>query len=351
MTTLAKAEPPADPSEYVGIMVYLDSFNDQLTRAAIEMIGVGRKMGDKSGQKVIGVVIGSNVQAMVNEAGTYGCDEVYGFRSPEFKMYRSKPFTDILANIVFEKKPNILIVPGTKNGRDLAARTAVRVRSGITADCMEIDIEPDTGILIARRPDYGDSTMSEIRCEKHRPQMATSRPGTFDLPARDPKRQFKHEIRDAEIEKGSLKEEIVSFIPRGGEDITASKVIVAGGLGIGRPEGLDLLRQLARELGGSIGVSRPIADLGWAPRDLQIGQTGKIVRPDLYIAAGISGKPQHIVGMMDSKLIISINKDPNAEIFKYSDYAIVGDLYDVIPKLIQVVRKKKEAMVPRPSPS
>ncbi|HLH85342.1 MAG TPA: electron transfer flavoprotein subunit alpha/FixB family protein, partial [Thermoplasmataceae archaeon] len=152
MTTLAKAVPPEDLSQYKGIMVYLDSFNDQLTRAAIEMIGVGRKMGDKSGEKVIGVVIGSQVQSMVKEAGYYGCDEVYGFQSPEFKMYRSKPFTDILAGTVFEKKPNILVVPGTKNGRDLAARTAVRVRSGLTADCMEIDIEPDTGILIARRP-------------------------------------------------------------------------------------------------------------------------------------------------------------------------------------------------------
>jgi len=193
--------------------------------------------------------------------------------------------------------------------------------------------------------------MSEIRCEKHRPQMATSRPGTFDLPSKNPKREFKTEIRDVKVDKNSLKEQILSFIPKGEEDITASKVIVAGGLGLGRPEGIDLIRQLAKELGGSIGVSRPIADLGWVPHDFQVGQTGKIVRPDLYVAVGISGKPQHIVGMMDSKVIVSINKDSNAEIFKYSDYVIVGDLYEVIPKLIQVIKKKKKAAVPQPSPS
>ncbi len=342
MAEMKKAEPPKDVSQYKGIMVYLDSFGGNLTRAAHEMIGVGRKMADKVKEPCIGVVIGDKVDSMVEDAGKYGCDEVYGFESKDLSMYRSRPFTDILSGMVFEKKPNILIVPGTKNGRDLAARTAVRVQSGLTADCMEIDVEPETDILIARRPDYGDSTMSEIRCEKHRPQMATSRPGTFDVPPYDEKRTFKKEIRKVELKKDQLREEILSFKPKGGEDITVSKVLVSGGLGMGNADGLKLIEQLAELMGGSYGVTRPVADLGWAPRDHQVGQTGKIVRPDLYIAAGISGKPQHIVGMMDSKTVIAVNKDPDAEITRYSDYVINGDLYEILPVFIEELKKRKK---------
>lgn len=339
MTEIKRADPPQDVSEYKGIMVYLDSFDGTLTRAALEMIGVGRKMADKINETLIGAVIGENTKGMAQEAGMYGCDEVYGFDSKELAMYRSKPFSDILANLVFEKKPNILVVPGSKNGRDLAARIAVKVRSGLTADCMEIDVEPENRILIARRPDYGDSTMSEIRCEKHRPQMATSRPGTFETPVPDAKRKFQVDVREVKLEKNQLKENILSFNRKTEEDITGSKVIVSGGLGMGKPEGLDLIRKLSNLLGGSVGVTRPIADLGWISRDHQVGQTGQIVRPNLYIAAGISGKPQHIVGMMDSKVVVSINKDPDAEMNQFADYIIVGDLYEVIPKLIESIER------------
>ncbi len=342
MTDMKKAQPPQDVSKYKGIMVYLDSFQNALTNAAHEMIGVGRKMADKVKEPCIGVVIGESVSEMVQEAGKYGCDEVYGFESPELVYYRSRPFTDILSSMVFEKKPNILIVPGTKNGRDLAARTAVRVETGLTADCMEIDVEPETGILIARRPDYGDSTMSEIRCEKHRPQMATSRPGTFEIPQMDDKRKFTTDIRKVTLEKEQMREQIISYKLKGGDDITASKVIVSGGLGMGNADGLKLVEQLAQMMGGSYGVTRPVADLGWAPRDHQVGQTGKIVRPDLYIAAGISGKPQHIVGMMDSKVIVSINKDSEAEITRFSDYVINGDLYEIIPIFLEEIKKRKK---------
>lgn len=341
MTEIAKAEPPQNISEYKDVLVYLDSFNGSLTRAALEMVGAGRKMADKTKSNLICAVIGEYTKDMAQEAGYHGCDEIYGFESADLAMYRSKPFSDFLASVVFEHKPNILIVPGSKNGRDLAARVAVKVRTGITADCMELDVEPDSGILIARRPDYGDSTMSEIRCEKHRPQMATSRPGTFETPLRDASRKFKVDIKEVKLGKDQVKEEIVSFVPKGEEDITGSKVIVSGGLGLGKAEGLELLKELADELGGSVGVTRPIADLGWISRDHQVGQTGQIVRPRLYIAAGISGKPQHIVGMMDSKVVVSINTDAQAEMNNFADYVIVGDLYEVVPKLIDEIKKIK----------
>lgn len=339
MTEMKKAEPPQDISEYRGVMVYLDSFNNTLTRAALEMVGVGRKMADKTNEKLYCAVIGGSTKDMAQEAGLHGCDEVYGFDSKDLAMYRSKPFSDILAGLVHEKKPNILIVPGSKNGRDLAARVAVKARSGLTADCMDLDVEPDTRILLARRPDYGDSTMSEIRCERHRPQMATSRPGTFATPEPDPKRKFQVDVREVKLENNQLKENIVSFNQKNEEDITGSKVVVSGGLGMGKPEGLELIRKLADLLGGSVGVSRPIADLGWISREHQVGQTGETVRPNLYIAAGISGQPQHIVGMMGSKVVVSINKDPDAEMNKNADYVIVGDLYEVIPKLIESIEK------------
>ncbi len=348
MTEMKKAEPPQDISQYKGVMVYLDSFNNSLTRAALEMVGAGRKMADKTNEKLYCAVIGGSTKAMAQEAGAHGCDEVYGFDSKDLAMYRSKPFSDILAGLVNEKKPNILIVPGSKNGRDLAARVAVKVRSGLTADCMDLDVEPDTRILLARRPDYGDSTMSEIRCEKHRPQMATSRPGTFATPEPDPKRKFQVEVREVKLEANQLKENIVSFNQKNEEDITGSKVIVSGGLGMGKPEGLELIRKLADLLGGSVGVSRPIADLGWISREHQVGQTGETVRPNLYIAAGISGQPQHIVGMMGSKVVVSINKDPEAEMNKNADYVIIGDLYEVIPKLIESIEKVTGA---NPSPA
>ena len=348
MTEMKKAEPPQDISQYKGVMVYLDSFNNSLTRAALEMVGAGRKMADKTNEKLYCAVIGGSTKAMAQEAGVHGCDEVYGFDSKDLAMYRSKPYSDILAGLVQEKKPNILIVPGSKNGRDLAARVAVKVRSGLTADCMDLDVEPDTRILLARRPDYGDSTMSEIRCEKHRPQMATSRPGTFATPEPDTNRKFQVEVREVKLENSQLKENIVSFNQKNEEDITGSKVIVSGGLGMGKPEGLELIRKLADLLGGSVGVSRPIADLGWISREHQVGQTGETVRPNLYIAAGISGQPQHIVGMMGSKVVVSINKDPDAEMNKNADYVIIGDLYEVIPKLIESIEKVTGA---NPSPA
>ncbi|MCW6168779.1 MAG: electron transfer flavoprotein subunit alpha/FixB family protein [Thermoplasmatales archaeon] len=343
MVELVKATPPEDISQWKDVMVYCETFQNKLTRAAQEMIGRGRSMADKTKTKLIGVVIGSDISDTAKEAGYYGCDRVIAFQSSAFDMYKSRPFTDNLTAAVKEAKPNILIVPGTHNGRDLAARTAIRVQSGLTADCMEIDVEEETGILIARRPDYGDSTMSEIRCEKHRPQMATSRPGTFEVPPRDDKRKFKVDLREVKVKKGQIKEEILSFKPRSGEDISTAKIVVAGGLGMGKPEGLRLVEELANELGGVVGVSRPIADIGWISRSHQVGQTGITVRPNLYIAAGISGKPQHTVGMANSKLIVSINTDPDAEMNKNADYVIVDDLYNVIPALIEEIKKRKGA--------
>lgn len=341
MVDLVRATPPEDISQYKDVMVYCETFQNKLTRAAKEMIGRGRSMADKTKTRLIGVIIGSDIASSADEAGYYGCDYVIAFQSKAFEMYKSRPFTDYLTSAVKETKPNILIVPGTHNGRDLAARTAIRVQSGLTADCMEIDVEEETSILIARRPDYGDSTMSEIRCEKHRPQMATSRPGTFEVPERDEKRKFKVDLRKIQIKKGQIREEILSFTPKSEEDISTAKVVVAGGLGLAKPEGIKLLEELATELDGVVGVTRPVADLGWISRNHQVGQTGITVRPDLYIAAGISGKPQHLVGMSNSKLIVSINTDPEAEMNKNADYVIVDDLYNVIPKLTEEIRKRK----------
>ncbi len=344
MVDLVRATPPSDISQYKDVMVYCTTFQNGLTNAAKEMIGRGRNIADKTKTRLIGIIIGSDIASAANEAGYYGCDLVIAFQSKAFEMYKSRPFTDNLTAAVKETKPNILIVPGTHNGRDLAARTAIRVQSGLTADCMEIDVEPETGILIARRPDYGDSTMSEIRCEKHRPQMATSRPGTFEVPERDEKRKFKVDLRNIPIKKGQISEEILSFTPRSEEDISSAKVVIAGGLGLAKPDGLKLLEELAGELDGVVGVTRPIADLGWISRNHQVGQTGITVRPNLYIAAGISGKPQHLVGMSNSKLIISINTDADAEMNKNADYVIIDDLYNVIPKLVEEIKKRKSGV-------
>ena len=342
MVGLINAEAPTNLDDYKNVVVFLEGRDGKIKRPGLEMISVGASMAHKVNEILIGVVFGEKVGDMAKEAGEYGCDKVIGYESKDLKDFRTIPYATLLSDIISEFKPNILLIPATRNGRDLASRIAVRSRTGVTADCTELDVDPNGRILQARRPTYGESTLAEILCKTHRPQMATARPGIFAVPERNPEAKYEVDVRKAKIKKEFLKKEIVDFKPKTSLDLTSAKAIVSGGLGLGKASGFDLIRQLADEIHAYVGASRPTVDMGWITRDHQVGQTGQSVRPEIYIACGISGKAQHIMGMRLSENIVSINTDPNAEINAMSDYIIEADLYEAIPKLIEEIKKRKE---------
>ena len=341
MVGIINAVPPENLDEYKNVFVFIELRNGQLSRPGLEMIGAGMNIARKANEKLIGVMIGDNISKLADDAGAYGCDIVLGAEGNELKEFKTMPYSYIIGEFIHEFKPNILLIPATRNGRDLASRVAVRSKAGVTADCTELDIDLNGRILLAKRPTYGESTLAEILCKKHRPQMATARPGIFKIPDREEGRKFQKDIRKMKVPAEMMGKEIIEFIPKKSLDLTAAKIVVSGGLGLSKPQGFQILDELANELGGVVGASRPTVDLGWIERDHQVGQTGQSVRPDLYIAAGISGKIQHIMGMKLSKNIISINTDPNAEINQYSDYIINDDLYKAIPALIEEIKKRK----------
>ena len=340
MVGLQFAKPVDKPEEYRHVFVYLENGQGRLKRVALEMIGIGRELAAKVNEELVGILIGDDISAMAEEAVSYGCDRVLGAQSKDLKDFRTVPYANLVGEFVMSEKPNVFLIPATRNGRDLASRIAVKCQAGVTADCTELDIEKDTRILSARRPTYGESMLAEILCRKHRPQMATARAGIFKVPEKvGGKPSGKIDIKNVKIDKKYLNKKIIEFRKKDRVDLTAADIVVSGGLGLGGPAGFKMLEQLAGEVGGVVGASRPTADLGWISRDHQVGKTGTPVRPKLYVAAGISGKIQHIMGMKGSETIIAINTDPNAEIVKYSDYFINADINKAIPAIIDAVKK------------
>ncbi len=341
MTGLINAVPTDKPEEYRNIFVFLETRKGSIVKSSLEMIGIGREIADKVGEKLVCVIMGNNLEPMAKEAGKYGCDKVIGAESKDLEDFKTMPYAHYASEFIAEEKPNIFLLAATHDGRDLASRIAVKARTGVTADCTVIDIDPQERILLANRPVYGESTLAEILCKNHRPQMATARPGVFKVPDKQDGKKCEIDIRKVKVDPDLIRKEIVGFRPKETFDITGADVIVSGGIGLGKKDGFSMLEKLADEIGGVVGASRPAVDVGWIDRDHQVGQTGKVVRPKLYIAAGISGKAQHVVGMKLSDVIIAINTDPDAEIVKYSDYFINEDVYNAIPELIKEVRKAK----------
>lgn len=339
------SDPPKDPENYKDFWVFLEQNDGKLSRVALEMAGIGRKLADKSGEKLIGVLLADDSgYEMAKTAFEYGIDKVIFVKSPTLRHYRTIPYSTIIGQLIKERKPNYFILGATHNGRDLASRIAVKVTTGITADCTELDVDPAKKLLEARRPAFGGAILASILCAKHKPQMASARPGIFK-----PIDPIKGRTGELEVIESNIKEEdiitkLLTIVRKEEIDITTANVIVAGGLGLGKKEGFSILEELAKELGGIVAASRPAVDAGWITRDRQVGQTGKTVNPKLYVAVGISGAIQHIAGMKGSEFIIAINKDPNAPIMKYADIAIVGDLYDIVPKLIEEIRNGKKAL-------
>jgi len=325
------------------VFVFAEQRDGVIQKVSYELISEARTLADDLGQSVVAILLGDKIADAARSLIAAGADECVVVEDPVLGEYMTEPYAKAVHAIVQERDPEIVLYGATAIGRDLAPRVSARVHTGLTADCTSLEIDKETKDLCMTRPAFGGNIMATILCTDFRPQMATVRPGVMQPLDRDENREgvitpFMVEYTPAD-QNVKIREVVKST--RKAADITGAKVLVSGGRGIGNAENFALLRDLADELGGEVSSSRANVDAGWIERDRQVGQTGKTVRPDLYMACGISGAIQHLAGMEDSEYIIAINKNKDAPIFGVADLGIVGDATVIIPKLTQALKKIK----------
>ncbi|WP_458189626.1 electron transfer flavoprotein subunit alpha/FixB family protein [Haladaptatus sp. NG-WS-4] len=330
--------PDINVEEYADVWVFVEQHDGDVAKVSWELLGEGRRLADENGYDLVALVIGENVDSVAEEAIARGADRVLVADDPVFEPYRADPYGTQFRTLVESRKPDIVLIGGSHTGRDFAGRVAVPAHAGLTADCTELDVDED-GLLLAKRPTFGGDAMATIKCEHHRPQMATVRPGVFDAAAPDESRTGEIEHVECVVSEADALSRVVERVVGDVTDITDADVIVAGGAGADGDFGP--IRDLADALGGEVAASREAVDEGWIESARQVGQTGKTVRPRLYVACGISGAIQHLEGMNDSEIVVAINDDPNAPIFEHADYGIVGDLFEVCPTLTELVRDER----------
>ncbi|MGM0398264.1 MAG: electron transfer flavoprotein subunit alpha/FixB family protein [Halobacteriota archaeon] len=328
-----------DPEDYEDVWVFIEQHDGEVAKVSWELLAEGRKLADEKGERLVALLMGDGVDDIAEEAIVRGADHVLVADDPVFEPYRAGPYGAQFAALVEERNPDIALIGGTHTGRDFAGRVAVPTYAGLTADCTELDIEEDSHLLLAKRPTFGGDAMATIKCTTNRPQMATVRAGVFDPAERDESREGEIEHVDVVVDEDDAFTRIIERVVSDVVDITDAEIVVAGGYGT---EGnFSVIEDLADALGGEVAATREAVEEGWAEPARQVGQTGKTVRPRLYIAAGISGAIQHLEGMNDSETVIAINSDENAPIFENADYGIVGDLFEVLPALAEKVREAK----------
>lgn len=327
------------------IYVFVEQRDGKTQKVAFELIGKARELAAQLDQQVYGLVVGSNIAGLADELIARGADGVVLVDNPMLAEYVTEPYAKAVASVIKAKEPEIVLFGATSIGRDLAPRVSARIHTGLTADCTGLDIAEDTKLLMMTRPAFGGNIMATIACPDHRPQMATVRPGVMKALDADAARKGTVEKFELEFTPADMNIKVLEVIKSQKEsvDITEAKILVSGGRGIGSPEAFGKLESLAKVLGGEVSSSRANVDAGWISHDKQVGQTGKTVRPDLYLACGISGAIQHLAGMESSEYIVAINKDDAAPIFDVADLGIVGDLHVIVPKLEEAIRKYKEA--------
>ena len=343
-------------AEYKGVFVYAEQVDNVISGIAYELLGKGKELAAKLNEEVTAVLVGADVKGLADSLAEYGADKVIVVEDPELKEYRTEPYAHALASVINEYKPDIFLVGATAIGRDLAPTVSARVATGLTADCTVLEIgdfplvalpgkeaEQKHNQLLMTRPAFGGNTIATIACPDHRPQMATVRPGVMQ------------KIEPIAGAKANIIEMKLAFVPNDRYveikeivkavsdtvDIMEAKILVSGGRGVGSPENFKILEDLAEALGGTVSCSRAVVDSGWKPRELQVGQTGKTVRPNLYIACGISGAIQHTAGMEEADIIVAINKDEDAPIFDVADFGVVGDLNKIVPQLTEAIKAAK----------
>jgi electron transfer flavoprotein alpha subunit/NAD-dependent dihydropyrimidine dehydrogenase PreA subunit len=341
--TDAKPRTIPDFSDQSGIWVFAEQRDGRLNRVSLELLGKARQLGDELNQDVSAVLLGQGVFSLSTTLIGYGADQVYLAQHRALKDYRTIAYAKIIFELVTRYKPNIFLMGASHIGRDLAPRVSRRVACGLTADCTELSIDSENGLLLQTRPAFGGNIMATIANRFSRPQMATVRPGVMEAtPMPDHRgRVIKHRVALTEKEIGLKVLEVVREKQKG-VDLTEAKIIVAGGRGIGDTAGFEVLRELAETMGGEVAGTRVAVEEGWITPENQVGQTGKSVRPEIYVACGISGAIQHRAGMMQSRYIIAVNKDPRAAIFQVADWGIVGDLHEVVPEMTRQLKKANQ---------
>jgi electron transfer flavoprotein alpha subunit len=351
-----QSEAPEEPDEeaaelakklsaYKGVWVFVEQTEGGAAKVSWELLGKGRELADTLGVQLSAVVLGDNVENLCSEAFQYGADQAYLIDAPVFRHYRTESYLKAVCQLVEKYRPEIILMGATGLGRDLAGAVATEVKTGLTADCTGLSID-DKRNLMQTRPAFGGNIMATIMCDKFRPQMATVRPHVMPMAEKQPARtgtiiRETCPIREEDILVKVL--EILSDKKKDHVDVAGAEFIVSGGRGMMGKENFAMLKELADELGGVVGASRSAVDAGWMPQERQVGQTGKTVRPKIYIACGISGAIQHLVGMQDSDVVIAINRDKDAPIFEVATYGIVGDLFQVIPAITNRLRELKTA--------
>ena len=344
--------------EYKGVYVFAQQVDNEINNIAFELIGKGKDLANALGTDVTAVLVGSNVKNLADELGEYGADRVIVVDDPELKEYRTEPYAHALASVIKKYKPDVFLVGATAIGRDLGPRVSARIHTGLTADCTQLEIDdfpinPIPGKeqlhnqLLMTRPAFGGNTIATIACPEFRPQMATVRPGVMQKLPKEAGRKAVIEEFNPGFTPDNKYVEILEVVKAVNDvaDIMDAKILVSGGRGVGSAENFKLLDDLAEAIGGTVSCSRAVVDAGWKSKDLQVGQTGKTVRPNVYFAIGISGAIQHLAGMEESDLIIAINKDETAPIFDVADYGIVGDLNKIVPMLTEKIKEANAAKV------
>ena len=336
-------EGDVDWSMYRGVLVVVEQRAGTAKAVSWQLLGEASRLAAKLEAPLMALVIGYDVAHLADEAIYHGAQKVFLCDSPELKDYRTRPYSRVCLHVIREFRPEIVLMGATYTGRDLAGAIATHLPTGLTADSTQLDVDEER-LLLASRPAFSEKMLATILCKQFKPQMATARAGVFEALPRDESRQGEIVRVAPALHAEEIATEVLEFLETTDRvNLEDAEVIVAGGRGLGGPAAFQMLKDLADELGGVVGASRAAVDLGWISHDHQVGQTGTTVRPKLYFAIGISGAVQHVEGMQNSGYIVAINKDPDAPIFKIANYAMVGDLFQIVPAITNALRSKKAA--------
>lgn len=323
-------------SDHKGVWIFIEQRDGQIEGVSLELLGEGKKLAEKLGVPLSGVLLGYEIKALSQKVISYGADQVYVIDNPVLKDYRTESYMKGVILLAEKYKPEIFLYGATPNGKDLASAVATDLSTGLTADTTMLDVAVDTRLLEASRPAFGGNIMATILCKKHRPQMATVRPKVMKALEPDLERKGKIIEEQINLSEDEMRTKVLKIVKEVTKKVNLADahVIVAGGKGLGDIHNFKLIHELAETIGATVAGSRDVVEAGWLPHEQQVGQTGETVTPKIYFAIGISGAIQHIVGMKNSEFIIAINKNPNAAIFDVATYGIVGDALEILPKLI-----------------
>ena len=333
-----------DLSDYKGVWVFAEQRDGSLNKVSLQLLGSGRCLANDLGEELCAVLPGHGVEGLVKELVAGGADKVYLVEDAKLAHFQTDAYTKVLYELIGKYRPSIVLYGATHIGRDLAPRVAQRASTGLTADCTELTIDKEKGLLQQTRPAFGGNIMATILCQNHRPQMSTVRPGVMQALEPDTSRMGEVLKESVDLSQSNLRTKILEIVKEAHHSVKIedAPIIVSGGRGVGSKEGFAILAELADAMGGEMGGSRVAVEKGWIPQERQVGQTGKSVRPDLYVACGISGSIQHMAGMQSSNIIVAINKTEDAPIFRIAHYGIVGDLHEIVPMLTEEIKKMRE---------